>query len=288
MENFWVNRAKRILSALWLLGTIVLTGRGDSSTNRFGFTGPEIFPIDNQIGHLRAADLDGDGLQDLVVVNNSRSKINLLYNQTGKTNQAEAKTPVKRELNQLPPDARFRTDSIASDKRLSSHVVADLNGDGREDLLLVNWDSPNPFRFRLQNEAGQLGPEIHFTLPPIRSFWADDLDGDHKTEVITIAQKSGRAEISTFKRKRADPLSGALMEGQFQVLPLSKTTKARRGMVWADINDDRLPDLLVAEPESGQLTVYFQKSDGTLAAPKTFPTLTGIGEIGRASCRERG
>ena len=377
MENFWVNRAKGILSALWLLGTIVLTGRGDSSTNRFGFTGPEIFPIDNQIGHLRAADLDGDGLQDLVVVNNSRSKINLLYNQTGKTNQAEAKTPVKRELNQLPPDARFRIDSIASEKRISSLVVADLNGDGRpdvayygepkelvvqfnqgtngwsapkrwplddglldqnglasgdlngdgrtdllllaensiyflaqttnhalaepekisysgtvraiqvldidgdgrEDLLLVNWDSPNPFRFRLQNEAGQLGPEIHFTLPPIRSFWADDLDGDHKTEVVTIAQKSGRAEISTFRRRPADPLSGAFKEGQFQVLPLGKTTKARRGLVWADINGDRLPDLLVAEPESGQLTVFLQKSDGTLAAPKTFPTLTGIGDI---------
>src|SRR5256885_1585816 len=112
MEYFWVNRAKRILSALWLLGAIVTTGRADSGTNRFGFTGPEIFPIDNQIGHLRSADLDGDGLQDLIVVNNSRSKINLLYNQTGKTNQAEAQTAAKRELNQLPPDARFRIDSI--------------------------------------------------------------------------------------------------------------------------------------------------------------------------------
>src|SRR5213596_4152136 len=101
MENFWANRAKRILSASSLLGAIVITGRGDSGTNRFGFSGPEIFPIDNQIGHLRAADLDGDGLQDLIVVNNSRSKINFLYNQTGKINQAEAQT-AKRELNQLP------------------------------------------------------------------------------------------------------------------------------------------------------------------------------------------
>src|SRR5437773_2426133 len=377
MENFWVNRAKGILSALWLLGTIVLTGRGDSSTNRFGFTGPEIFPIDNQIGHLRAADLDGDGLQDLIVVNNSRSKINLLYNQTSKTNQGGAKTPVKRELNELPPDARFRIESIASEKRISSLVVADLNGDGRpdiayygepkelvaqfnqgtngwsapkrwplddglldanalaagdangdgrtdllllaeghvyllaqttnhtlaepekipysgtvkavqvldidgdgrEDLLLVNWDSPNPFRFRLQNEAGQLGPEIHFALPPIRSYWPDDLDGDHKTEVVTIAQKSGRAQVSVFKRKPAEPLSGAFKEGQFQVLPLARTTKARRGMVWADLDGDGLPELLVAEPDSGQLTVYFQRPDGSLGAPKTFPTLTGISDI---------
>src|SRR5437667_11993491 len=134
MANFGDNRVKRILGAVLLLGTIVITGRADNGTNRFGFTGPEIFPIDNQIGHLRAADLDGDGLQDLIVVNNSRSKINLLYNRTGKTNQVQTTTPVKRELNELPPDARFRIDSIASEKRISSLVVADLNADGRPDV----------------------------------------------------------------------------------------------------------------------------------------------------------
>src|SRR5207253_8247297 len=51
-----------------------------AGTNGFGFLGPEIFPIENQISQLRVADLDGDGLNDIVVVNNARSKINLLYN----------------------------------------------------------------------------------------------------------------------------------------------------------------------------------------------------------------
>src|SRR5580658_6887059 len=76
----------------------------DAATNRFGFTGPEIFPIDNDIELLRSADLDGDGYNDLIVVNNSRSKIDLLYNQTGITNLAlRAKPTGKRELNELPP-----------------------------------------------------------------------------------------------------------------------------------------------------------------------------------------
>src|SRR5688572_20038855 len=74
-----------------------------NGTNRFGFSGPEIFPIDNQINQLRIADLDGDGLNDLVVVNNARSKINLLYNQTGKTNQSQKTLPAsRREFNDLP------------------------------------------------------------------------------------------------------------------------------------------------------------------------------------------
>src|SRR5262249_10484595 len=157
--------------------------------------------------------------------------------------------------------------------------VLDIDGDGRDDLLLVNWDSPNPFRFRLQNSLGQLGPEIHFALPPIRSYWADDLDGDHRTEIITIAQNSGRAQISNFLKKPAEPLAGDFRQGQCQVLPLNKTTKARRGVAWGDVNGDQLPDLLVAEPDVGQLTVYLQQKDGGLSQAKTFSTLTGVTDL---------
>ncbi len=364
----------------WYLGMMVLslTCRLLASTNSnlIGFSGREIFPIDIQINQLHAADLNGDGLLDLVVVNNIRSKITLLYNQTGRTNVWQKSSP-KLELNELPPDARFRIESIASEKRISSLVVADLNsdgrpdlafygepkelvvlysqgtngwsapkrfpiedgllnqnaladgdlngdhrqdlvllgenccyllsqkpdhtlgeperipysgavkalqildidGDGRDDLLLVNWDSPTPFRFRLQNTEGQLGQEIYFSMAPARSFLADDLNGDHKTEIITIALNSGRAQLSGFKQKPAEILAGALKKGQFQVLPLNKTGKAKRGQAWADVNGDGRADLLVAEPDSGQLTVYLQKADGSLGAARSFPTLTGISEI---------
>lgn len=368
------GRAGTFLAASLGLGLAPL--RADDATNRFGFTGPEIFPIDNLITHLRHADLDGDGRQDLIVVNNTRSKINLLFNQTGETNLAAAR-PVKRQINELPPDARFRIESVASEKRIASLVVADLNsdgkadlayfgepkelvvqyregtnawsvpkrwtlddglldmnaltegdlngdgrpdlllvgetamylfaqqadhtlaepekipysgtvkaaqvldinGDGRQDLLLVNWDQANPFRFRLQDAAGQLGPEVHFTLPAIRSYWADDLDGDGKTEVVTIAQKSGRAQISNFVPKPAEPLAGAFKQGQFQLQPFTRTTKSRRGLAWADINHDGAVDLLVADPDGGQLTLFPQEAGGTLGAPRTFPAFTGVSEV---------
>lgn len=356
----------------------VSCGAAETGTNRFGFTGPEIFPVDNLIGQLHVADLDGDGLNDIVVVNNARSKITLLYNQTGKTNIAQKLKPASRlEPNELPPDARFRIESIASEKRIASMVVADLNGDGRpdiayygepkelvllynqgtngwsapkrwpiedgqlganainagdltgdglpdlillaenhlyllaqkkdhtldeprkipfsgivksaqvvdidgdgrNDLLLVNWEDKNPFRFRLQGKNGELGPENYFAFPPVRSYWADNLEKGGKTQVITIAQNSGRAQISEFTRKAAEPLSGSLYQGQLQVIALNKSDKARRGMTWGDINGDGLPDLLIAEPESGQLTVYLQNKDGSFESPKGFPTLAGISDL---------
>lgn len=348
------------------------------TTNRFGFAGPEIFPIENQISQVKTADIDGDKLQDLVVVNNARSKITLLLNNTGKTNDPAVLADLaKREVNELPPDSRFRIQSIASEKRISSLVVSDLNndkrpdiayygepkelivqynegtnkwstlkripisdgtldpyalvtgdlnadkrtdlllladahiyfmaqkadgnlaeaekipyigavksiqvldiqGDERDDLLLVNWDNLHPFRFRLQNASGRLGPELHFTLPPIRSYWADDLDHDNRTEIVTIAQKSGRAQISNFRQKEAEELSGAWKQGQFQMMPLTKTTRNKRGALWADLNGDKRSDLLVAEPDSGQLALSLQLEDGSFEAPKTFATLTGISDL---------
>jgi len=157
--------------------------------------------------------------------------------------------------------------------------VVDVDGDGRSDLVLVNWDSPTPMRFRLQNEAGQLGPEAYFTLPPIRSYWTDNIEESNKTQVVTIAANSGRAAVSEFTRKEPEKISGTFKEGQFQVLPLNKSDKTHRGMLWADVNGDKLPDLLVADPESGQISIYLQKADGTFEAPKMFPTLTGVSDL---------
>ena len=369
-----------VAATAWFLSNLLLHAAATNDpAQRFGFVGREIFPVDQQIAHLRVADLDGDGLPDLLVANNARSKISLLYNQTGKTN-APASRAAKRELNDLPPDARFRLDSIASEKRISSLVVTDLNsdgrpdiayygeprelvvqynegagkwsapkrwpldnglldphaltfgdlnhdgrndllllaegelhrllqspegllsgpdripysgtakrvevidldGDGRQDLLLANPDSPNPLRFRLQNEAGQLGPETHFSLPPIRSFVAANLDGDRQPELVTIAMKSGRAQLARFVRRSAEPIENGLADAQFQVLPLGQTSKATRGIAWADVNGDSLVDLLVAEPDSGQLQVRLQQGEGSFAAPRVFPALTGVSELAAA------
>ncbi|HSY43855.1 MAG TPA: VCBS repeat-containing protein [Candidatus Acidoferrum sp.] len=352
-----------------------------TTTNMIGFTGPEIFPVDDGIGLLHSADLTGDGLNDLIVADNLKSKIVILYNKTGKTNHLDTTDSGYTGINDLPPDARFRMDSIPTDERVASLIVADFNGDGRpdiafygdtkdleviynegtngwsdpkrwhiddgsmdanalvqgklngsdrtglallgdngylyywaqnadgtlaepkkiaysgtpkaiqiadltgdgrQDLLLVDWDSPTPFRFRLQHADGQLGPEIYFKSQAIRSYCADTLAGGSKNYIVTIAENSGRAGVSEFVKKPGDVLSGTFRQGQFQILPLNKTDAAQRGVLWADVNGDGRPDLLVAEPESGQLSVYLQQPDGSLAEPTTYPTLAGVSQIAAA------
>ncbi|MEK7707269.1 MAG: VCBS repeat-containing protein, partial [Verrucomicrobiota bacterium] len=224
------------------------------------WSAPKRWPIeDGQLtaNALTAGDLNGDGRTDLVLL--AENHVYFLAQKEDHTLAEPEKIPLSSPV--------------------KSVQVLDVDGDGRSDLLLVNWDSPTPFRFRLQNAAGQLEPENYFTLPPIRSYWADNLEKNRHTFVMTIALNSGRAQISEFARNPAEPLTGAFRQGQFQVLPLNKTDKARRGLLWADVNGDGRTDLLVAEPEGGQISIYLQKPDGSLASAKTFPTLAGVSDL---------
>jgi hypothetical protein len=354
---------------------VILSARADT-TNLFGFSGKEVYPIDQGIGSMHVADIDGDGLNDIVVVNNLRAKINILYNLTGKTN-LPAVTAHKLEVNELPPDSRFRIDSIPTDEYIRAFAVADVNGDGKpdliyfgdskdleviynqgtngwsvpkkwhledgqespnalaigdlngdglddiaylgdntvyylaqkpdhtlaepvkisfsgapkaiqivdvdgdgkSDLLLVDFESSTPYRVRQQITGGQLGPEIFFKSQPIRSFTADALAGDKTNYIVSIVTSTGRAEVGQVTRKAAEALSGDFTKGQFQIMPLSKTDAATRGVLWADVDGDGRADLLVAEPESGQISIYLQQADGTLAPAKKFPSLAGVSQI---------
>ncbi|MEY4387960.1 MAG: hypothetical protein RLY20_3243 [Verrucomicrobiota bacterium] len=375
---------KRLLP--WVAVTLASARLLDAATNPpssptdFGFAGKEIYPVDDYISFLRAADINGDGKMDLIVVNNLRSKIDILFNQTGVTHRPTAPAGIKHEINELPPDARFRIESVASEKRIASFVVADLNSDGRPDLayygepkeliiqynqgtngwaapkrwpiedgilsdgalsygdlngdgradllllaekhiyffaqkadgalvepekiplsaparaaltvdvnndgrldlLLVNWENASPFRVRLQSATGHLGPETYFDFPAIRSFAAERLTTNATTQIMTIALNSGRAQVSQFTKSPAAAMTEDFREGQFQILPLLNTDRSRRGMAWGDLNGDDLTDLLVAEPENGQITLYAQQADGSLAPPRSFPALAGISEIAAA------
>ena len=374
MNRFTKNFSAAAAAALFLNFSV----SGATVTNVFGFTGPEIFPIDQQIALLHVADLDGDGLNDIIVANNLRSKINLLYNQTGKTNRSDTLSIHKLDVNELPPGSRFRIDSIPVDERVAAMAVTDVNGDGRPDLIyfgdgkdlevrynlgtngwsepkrwhfddgrmdanalatgdlngdgltdiallgdngavyflaqqpdhtlaeprkipysgtpkavqivdvdgdgrndlaFVDFDSSTPLRVRLQNASGQLGPEIYFKGQPVRSFWFDNLAGDKTNYYISIVQATGRAEVSELTRKPADTLSGSFKSGQFQILPLNKTDIPQRGILWADVDGDKRPDLIVAQPDSGQISVSLQQPDGSMAPPKTFPCLAGVSQI---------
>src|ERR1039458_10120027 len=242
--------------------SLAIAARGEPATNSYNFTGPEIYPIDAGISLLHAADLNGDGLNDLIVVNNLRTKINLLYNQTGKTNPT-AMPERKLEINELPPDARFRIDSIPMDERIGGLAVADLNGDRRPDTVCCHYANDLEIIYN-QGTNGWSDPKRwHIVDGRLdgNSLVIGDLNGDGRPDIVLLGDNGSlyflpQQTDPTFVEPQKSPYSGAPKAVQI-----------------ADVNGDGRNDLMLVDWDSATpFRFRLQNAAGQLGPEIYFKT----------------
>ena len=73
----------------------------------FGFQPLELYKLDTRIGNLQVVDLDGDKIDDIIVTNNGRSRIDLLLSTT-KAADDKPSRPFRKDPNELEYDRRMR------------------------------------------------------------------------------------------------------------------------------------------------------------------------------------
>ncbi len=124
------------------------------------------------LGSVAVGDLNGDGKQDLTVMNSSHNGgvSILLGNGAGSFGTAT---------------------NFAVGTNPKSVAVGDFNGDGKQDLAVANWDLSNNISILLGNGAGSFGTETNFAVGETPVFIAlGDFNGDGKQDLV-VANSSG-------------------------------------------------------------------------------------------------
>ncbi len=108
----------------------------DDISAYYGFGEIEIIKLDWGIKDLTVADFNGDGRNDIAVVNNTKAKIELLIQKEtvgfGETEVAVDINDI--DVNTITSPTRFDKQSIAVSEKVYSLVCGDLNSDGMTDL----------------------------------------------------------------------------------------------------------------------------------------------------------
>ncbi|MFO0962996.1 MAG: VCBS repeat-containing protein [Phycisphaerales bacterium] len=179
-------------ATLRLLGAATLLAAGaahagDDLGQHYGFLPLEVVKIDPKAGPFVAADMNGDGLQDLVVVDNFKNRIDIHYQKKGAKPTDEVKAP--RDVNEFPDHWRFRRESVTVDREVEAVIPFDYDGDGMMDLVYAG-NSPAGIVFVRQTEPGvfkiQRKQSVRNLGSARDSFLIADLMGGPAKELLSI------------------------------------------------------------------------------------------------------
>ncbi len=155
----------------------------------FGFQPLEIYKLEQRIGNLMVKDLDGDKVEDILVSNNGRSRIDLLLS-TKKPDDDQSNRPFRKDPNELQYDRRMRLASIPVNKEVVSVDTGDFNGDGKPDLVF--YGTPAEVEILFNEGSGRFGnPRKINTGDGVErpsALTVGDLDQDGRDDIALLAE----------------------------------------------------------------------------------------------------
>ena len=193
------------------------------------------------------ADVNHDGIPDLVTANKGSNDVSVLLGHGGGT---------------FAPQQRF---TVGADP--VSVAVADLNHDGIPDLVTANQNSAD-VSVLVGHGNGTFAPQQRFTVGAgPASVAVADLNHDGIPDLVTANQKF--ADVSVLVG-RGD---GTFAPQQRFAVGVDVVPNF---VAVADLNRDGIPDLVTANQNSADVTVLLGRGDGTFAAAQRFTIGVGV------------
>jgi hypothetical protein len=220
----------------------VLLGKGDGT-----FLPQEVFPVGAKPYSLAVADVNGDGKPDIIVANSASDTVNVLLDLGGSNHHVN-----------FAPQMTF-----ATGRQPFSVAVADVNGDGKPDIITANaFDST--VSVLPGNGNGTFGPQHNFAVGARPySVVVADVNGDGKPDIVTT--NYGDNSVSVLLNDG---------NGSFQKQQTFTTDKLPVQTVVTDVNGDGRPDLVTVSNHDSATGVLLGRGDGS------FQPVTAAGGVG--------
>lgn len=367
-----VPSAFTVPSAVLAAGLLVGPVDGQEIADYFGFEGLEVVKVDRGAGPIKLADIDGDGLLDILAVNNFKSRIEIHYQKPGATPDDVPATTAR--TNEFPEHWRFRRQFVTVSHRVGAVIahdydddgltdlvyagepaelvlvhqtepgvfavdrrhpvrglltgkdamrladvvgdaspelvalaegevliwsfdggslerleslpagaavaavwVADLDGNGRNDVIGAIPDDPAPVRLWLAEEEGGrsvLGPQHRFEMPPVVEVEVLHLPGEPAARLAVIERASKRIVVYEVVREPVEDVGDR--DAAMRIFSFADPDVRARRVAVADIDGDGLLDLVTPDTESSSVIMFRQVPGRGLQRGESHPSLAEV------------
>ena len=212
------------------------------------FQSQTTFSVQRGPYYANAADINGDGNQDMLVANRTDGEISIFLGNGDGTFQAET--------------------TINESNDLGYIGAADFDGDGNLDLLTATRASV-VVGVRLGNGDGTFGGSSTFDVENLlEELTVADVNGDSVLDIISTNVNSSSVSVLLGNG-----------DGTFQADVTFVTGGSPNGITNADIDGDGNIDLIVAEYGGNSVSVLLGNGNGTFQARTSFGAAAGSDDV---------
>ena len=205
---------------------------------------------------LMIKDLNMDALPDIALL--GESQVSIFYNKGGR--------------------AFDQPRNIQIPSGVTSFEPVDVNQDHQLDLVFHVPNRKDGLYICLRN-ARSFGNFIQVpSIPFAKVFWQHDTYHG-KVQMFAISDHLDQLMAYELGLRPSAKSTEKTDSGALQMIRFPEFSGIKRGVCWADMNEDGRDDCLVSDPDAGLLNVFLSNQQEGWDEPRIFPSLTGVQEL---------